>query len=366
MAQKPVIHAPDHRPKGALGPGDPGGADPITFPAGLIAGTSGFDTAYEAPGSLLFLYRMGNTFTFPTSPTTDVSAVLSDTSDFDSTNRALNYHEQNTSGGWTTANRPTLAQHTHSELGSADDGAVLWTAQGSVGSPSSFPGGAFLRSMTDLGTTGKTIAGWFNPSVSATSVAGDDSMLFGSWHGVFSGQAAGGGVFYNYFLNQFRWQVSSGSSTVYVLSGPLAMVRGDWYHVAATHDGTTARLYINAVLVDSHATGSNDMNMNGGTLYVGGTLAKAVSGGWGYYAQGTIDDVSGWSTALTAAELAAIHAAASSSSEITTGSIVAGNPSSNPFAISAESAAQYTVVSSNGDGTTSFARPRVKAYHNGV
>ncbi len=348
-------HGRDHRAPTTLGPDDPGGHDPIIFPTGLFTGTSGFDTAYAEPQSLLFLYRMGDTFTFPTSPTTDVSAVLQDTSGFDATNRALNYHEQNTSGGWTTANRPSLHQLVHSALGTADDGSCVWTAAGAIGSPSSFPGAAFRRDMSDLGTASKTFAGWFKPDPAAPSTAGLDSMLFGSWHGVFSGLAAGGGIFYTYSSDTFRWQVSSGSSTVYTLTGPSGMVRGDWYHVAVTHDGTTARLYINAVLVDSFSTGSNDVNMSGQTLYVGGTLAKAVSGGWGYFAVGAIDDVSGFSTALTAAELSAIFSITGGTPGITTGAIHAGNPGSDPFAVSSDTATAGQGLLADGSGNTVFA-----------
>ncbi len=44
MAQKPVVHAPDHRPAGTLSADDPGGADPLVLPASAInSGGPGLD-----------------------------------------------------------------------------------------------------------------------------------------------------------------------------------------------------------------------------------------------------------------------------------------------------------------------------------
>ena len=71
---------------------------------------------------------------------------------------------------------------------------------------------------------------------------------------------------------------------------------GAWHHVAATYDGTTRRLYLDGVLVNSDTpTGHNVPNTN--NLRLGSAYG-------GTFYPGSLDEVRVWSRPLTAAEIA--------------------------------------------------------------
>jgi hypothetical protein len=69
-----------------------------------------------------------------------------------------------------------------------------------------------------------------------------------------------------------------------------------WTHIAATYDGTTLRIYRNAVLVGSKAmTGS--LTASSDPLKIGGNAV------WSEWFKGTIDEVRIWKASRTAAEI---------------------------------------------------------------
>jgi hypothetical protein len=84
------------------------------------------------------------------------------------------------------------------------------------------------------------------------------------------------------------------------LIGNTALVPGRWYHVAATFDGTTLRLYVNGVLDASQAktfnTTGTDWRM--GTTALTGTAAREQLAG-------RLDEVRVYNTARTAAQIQA-------------------------------------------------------------
>jgi len=82
-------------------------------------------------------------------------------------------------------------------------------------------------------------------------------------------------------------------------SSSSAAVPGTWYHVAATYDGTTMKIYINGVLEDSNASSRSVPATTGMPLVLGGTsdLSKNT--------QGTLDEVAIYPSALTATQVVA-------------------------------------------------------------
>lgn len=374
MARKPpVIHARDHLPDGA---------DPLDFPAGVLVGTSGFDLAYAAPGSLMYLYRCGDSFAFPTSGATVADALI-DTSLFDSIPRNLDYREESAVAGWTTANRPTLTSLEHAALGLADDGCVRFDAGASWLSPfGAYPGALFegvLDSGVDLtwatvGNRMQTAICWHNPDPagSTANVAGatKDTFLCGNWNGIFSGLQGGWMLAYSHYTGQFRFQVSSGSVNTMVLFGPAGVIRGDWYMVAVTWDGTTWTLYYNAVPVATVVAGSPG-GSSGQTFRIGGTRTKFAAAGYEYFAFGAVDDVSGWSSCLTQAELAAIFAASGYGHGVTgttihVGTPGAGDPAAISSATSSGNAPTHQVVASDGAGGSTYEYPTHGVYVGGA
>lgn len=101
-----------------------------------------------------------------------------------------------------------------------------------------------------------------------------------------------------------RWESSDRSVTFYkigtgdiVASSAQALQPYTWAHVAITHDGATACLYLNGALVASAADATS---FTAATVRVGNDGTNNFSG--------RLDECAGWSVALTAEQIADIHA----------------------------------------------------------
>jgi hypothetical protein len=90
-----------------------------------------------------------------------------------------------------------------------------------------------------------------------------------------------------------RW--SNGTSNT--IASTTAIASGTWYHLAATYDGTTMRLYVNGVQQASAASSISQLN----TTYPFRIGAVGATGGAKY--SGTIDEVAIYNRALSAAEI---------------------------------------------------------------
>jgi len=189
---KPVHHAESH---------NLGGEDPLIFPEGIVVGIPGLDLAYAQPGSLMWLYRMSDSFVFPSSGQVTTPSLL-DSSHFDATARNMTYHEENSSPGWSTANRPTLQVIDHAALAAADDGCVLFQRLSGYFSPATtyvIPGASFYHTMeapVDPGFAAgadhcQTAMCWFkpDPSEDRTLPSGQQKQIM--IHGTFAGAGEG-------------------------------------------------------------------------------------------------------------------------------------------------------------------------------
>ena len=78
--------------------------------------------------------------------------------------------------------------------------------------------------------------------------------------------------------------------------GTNVLPTGTWTYLAATHDGTNVRFYVNGTLVSTVATSGAKPTTNG-MLRIGG------NGVWNEWFQGQIDDVRVYDRPLTAAEI---------------------------------------------------------------
>jgi hypothetical protein len=70
---------------------------------------------------------------------------------------------------------------------------------------------------------------------------------------------------------------------------------GNWFHAAATYDGSTVKIYVNGVLESTTA--------RSGTITAGAKNIGSSSGGSNEYFNGTIDNVKIYNRALSAAEI---------------------------------------------------------------
>ncbi len=105
--------------------------------------------------------------------------------------------------------------------------------------------------------------------------------------------------------NTFSFFVLYGSSSAYV-GGTTVLTAGTVYHVAASYDGTTARLYVNGQL-EATASGSGSISYSGV-----GTTGLSIGAGQSTSRNvfnGTIDDVSLYGSALSASKIQSHYAA---------------------------------------------------------
>lgn len=82
------------------------------------------------------------------------------------------------------------------------------------------------------------------------------------------------------------------------LPGP-AVVIGQWTHLAATHDGTTYRFYVNGILVSSLVAAFSANTSKPMRIGVGATESTTPQ----YYFPGAVDEVRIWNYARTASEI---------------------------------------------------------------
>jgi Concanavalin A-like lectin/glucanases superfamily/Pectate lyase superfamily protein len=106
----------------------------------------------------------------------------------------------------------------------------------------------------------------------------------------------------NYSLGKYEWAnkaefffMAGGGTTTRLISSTL-LSTGHWYHLAATYDGATARLYINGVQ-DASTSVTGTLDTNGNVLQLG-----RIDGG--DYLNGVADEIQVYDEALSGDEIA--------------------------------------------------------------
>ncbi|RCG20211.1 hypothetical protein DQ384_37550 [Sphaerisporangium album] len=121
--------------------------------------------------------------------------------------------------------------------------------------------------------TGMTMSTWIKPTTTS------------GWRTVAMKDHAGGVTYGLYASNSTGvpsgWFWSGGSNLK--ADGTTALPAGTWTHLAVTHDGSTARLYVNGTQVSTAAIGG--LQDDGGALHIGGNTQ------WGEYFSGLIDEL---------------------------------------------------------------------------
>jgi chitodextrinase len=123
--------------------------------------------------------------------------------------------------------------------------------------------------------------------------------------------------------------------------GGTALSLRRWQHLAATYDGTTARLYVNGSLASSVAA-------PGATLTSSGALAIGGNNVWKEWFKGSIDDVRVYNRPLSSSELRADMATA------VTATAAAPTPPPTPTDTAAPSTPSGVVVSAGGQTSVSL------------
>ena len=155
-------------------------------------------------------------------------------------------------------------------------------------------------SLPRLDVTGSaiTLSAWLKNSSFPTGVeqrfvskASDSSQDRTYW---MLGQTTAGGQ------NRLQFRLKAGGSTATLTASTGTLPLNTWYHAAATYDGSTMRLYLNGAEVGSVA--ESGLISRGRNVPV--NLGRSPEGS--NYLRGAIDDVRIYSSALTAAEVAAL------------------------------------------------------------
>lgn len=110
--------------------------------------------------------------------------------------------------------------------------------------------------------------------------------------------------------NNYQFAIADGQASFYLDANDGAGVRstttlytGQWYHVAATWDGSTVRIYVNGVLETTQAR-TGTIGIDTRTLYIGGRPGSDQF-------DGRLDDVRLYNRALSAEEVALLSASGS-------------------------------------------------------
>jgi hypothetical protein len=167
---------------------------------------------------------------------------------------------------------------------------ATWTTAGKNGGAASFNGSSAMITVPDSTslrlTSGMTMSAWVRP----TTLSGWRTVLLkertnGLSYGLYAHDGSRPAAYIN----------TGGADRD--ATGGAALPANTWTHVAATYDGATLRLFINATQAASQS-GSGNLISSTGALRIGGNQV------WGEYFSGQIDDVRIYARALSAAEIA--------------------------------------------------------------
>jgi len=98
--------------------------------------------------------------------------------------------------------------------------------------------------------------------------------------------------------NNFKFYVHLGSWLDSYSSTTVTNV-GEWYHVAGVYNGSEIMIYVNGVLESAGST-SGSISTTTDNFYIGGDLDTP---GWGEFFNGSVEELSVWSKALTEAQI---------------------------------------------------------------
>lgn len=111
---------------------------------------------------------------------------------------------------------------------------------------------------------------------------------------------------YNFYLRgtktneEYTFTIDSSSSGDYARGGNIVINK--WHHLAGTYDGTTMRLYLDGVQIDTASGKSGSINPNDRDLYIGRIYGYAQD-----YFYGRIDEVRVYNRALNITEIRGLN-----------------------------------------------------------
>ncbi|HEY5405562.1 MAG TPA: LamG-like jellyroll fold domain-containing protein [Ginsengibacter sp.] len=99
-------------------------------------------------------------------------------------------------------------------------------------------------------------------------------------------------------VDKFRLNISVGGMS-YDVESVTTPTLNMWYHVAATYDGDTIKIYVNGVLENINTDPDGLMDVGTGEVVIGNTLSGAAAGKW----EGDLDEVRYWSVVRSQSQI---------------------------------------------------------------
>jgi hypothetical protein len=215
------------------------------------------------------------------------------------TSDAIPFNVQNSGGGpaglvaaygFNAGSGPTLGDSS----GNGNNGAISgasWSVSGRFGGALSFDGSNDIVNVPDSGSldlsAGMTLEAWIHP------------LELSSWRTLLAKETSGG-IVYSLFANSSSGrpvgEMRNASGSFFDSVGPAQLPINAWTHLAVTYDGSTLRMYVNGVLVNSESA-SGSIQASSSPFRIGGTSI------WGEYFRGLIDEVRVYNRALSAGEI---------------------------------------------------------------
>ena len=140
-------------------------------------------------------------------------------------------------------------------------------------------------------TNGMTLSAWVRPTT------------LGSWRQVLLKERPGGLTYGLYATGKANNRPNATLTIGNVdreVNASAALPAATWTHLAATYDGSVARLFVNGTQVATR-TQAGTLVTSTGALRIGGNTI------WGEWFAGTIDDVRVYDRALTVAEIGTVR-----------------------------------------------------------
>lgn len=213
-----------------------------------------------------------------------------------------------------------------------DDGAVQFNnPTGGLGDIIRIAGETYWQNLDPF-----SVACWINPGASANTFTGTP---FNDWIFPVAQPAGGWRLDVSWPARTLSFTIQSiGTGANATLTDPTPLVAGQWVFVVATYSSAAGmKLYVNGTLVASNSASIALSVANEGPHIGGDSFFTAVNTFFG-----SVDECSVWSVALTGASIASLY--------------TSGQPCTN---IPAGTTTANQVLTSNGDGTSSWLYPTV-------
>ena len=166
-----------------------------------------------------------------------------------------------------------------------------------------------MGSATQLGSSDFTVEAWFKTSASAA----EETIFFDGGDGTSTCGNGAKVLLRVNAANQLRFYVQDGSSVTGAINSAATVNNGAWHHAVGTRSGSTLTLYLDGASAGTTTAALGSVNQTGQTMSIGASNPCSLTPGGLTYFNGSIDDVSLYTTALSSTRVLAHYTAGTTS-----------------------------------------------------